>query len=123
LLFLREVVLVLCCFWMTRVQPLPQNRPTLAQLSEFAFAQKHQARAIPRLSAWLNDSITFAQVDRICWFLFLTNDDTQDERAFLEQEHDDRANILATRVVTTGGMMQVLALRLTTLSAVTHDWA
>ncbi len=35
-------------------------------------------------------------------------DFAQDERAFLEQEHDDRANILATRVVTTGGMMQVL---------------
>ncbi len=31
----------------------------------------------------------------------------QEERAFLEQEHDDRANILATRVVTTGGVMQV----------------
>jgi hypothetical protein len=33
--------------------------------------------------------------------------DVQEERAFLEQEHDDRANILATRVVTTGGVMQI----------------
>ena len=31
----------------------------------------------------------------------------QDERMFLEQEHDERANTLATRVVTTGGVMQV----------------
>ena len=57
------------------LQPLPQNRPSLAQLGEFAFTQKHQARAIQRLSAWLGDSPTFAQVACRCvvcvcvWFV------------------------------------------------------
>jgi serine/threonine protein kinase len=95
------------------LQPLPQNRPSLAQLGEFAFTQKHQARAIQRLSAWLGDSPTFAQVLRavcaaLCGEWHRCNSLTaQDERMFLEQEHDERANTLATRVVTTGGVMQV----------------
>lgn len=97
------------------LQPLPQNRPSLAQLGEFAFTQKHQARAIQRLSAWLGDSPTFAQVlwavcAAVCGEWHRCNSLTaQDERMFLEQEHDERANTLATRVVTTGGVMQVRA--------------